>query len=63
MIYRSNNHSSLDLELISVKDYCANHTHLKRVTVYKMISRGKLPIKKIGGKIYIYKNHLPDLDE
>ena len=48
--------------LITVKQY-SESSKIKPVTVYKMISRGKLPVVKVGGKIFIYKNRIPDLDE
>tara|TARA_B100001059_G_C17422918_1_gene374114 strand:+ start:292 stop:462 length:171 start_codon:yes stop_codon:yes gene_type:complete len=49
-------------DLISVKQYSETR-NIKPVTVYKMISRGKLPTIKIGGQIYIYKNRIPQFDE
>ena len=48
--------------LMTVKQYSESR-NVKPVTVYKMISRGKLPTVKVGGKIFIYKNRIPELDE
>lgn len=54
-------HSNLD-DFLTVKEYCGL-TNKKQITVYKMIQRGKLPSKKVGGKIFINSKYLPSLDE
>jgi len=49
-------------DFVSVKEYCSM-TGIKPITVYKKIQRGRLQVTRIGGKIYINRNHIPVLDE
>jgi len=49
-------------DYLTVKEF-SGKTNKKPITVYKMIQRGRLPVTRVGGKIYINKNHLPTLDE